>query len=76
MEESESYPKMEQLSKNYHLCSWLRRLIFDYGGAILALPRDYNCAILERLRSPFIDYSGAKCTYFALKTATAQKSLF
>ena len=58
------------------MCSELNCLIFVYGGAILALPRDYNGAISEWLNSPFIDYSGAKCAYFALEIATAQESLF
>ena len=57
MEESESYPKMEQLSKNYHLRSWLHRLIFDYCGAIFALPEafffGYSGAIFERSKSLF-----------------------
>ena len=39
MEESESYPKTEQLSESYHLCSELNRLTFVYGGAILALQK-------------------------------------
>jgi len=42
-----------------------RRLIFDYCGAILALPE-----------SLFIDYSGAKYTRFPPKIAAAQKALF
>ena len=57
MEESEGYPKMEQLSKKYHLRSWLHRLIFDYCGAISALPGTvffgYSGAIFERMKSPF-----------------------
>ena len=65
MEESEGYPKMEQLSKNYHLRSWLHRLIFDYCGAISALPE-----------SLFIDYGGTKYTRFPPKIAAAQKALF
>ena len=36
----------------------------------------YSGAISEWLKSPFIDYSGAKCAYFALKIAAAQESLF
>jgi len=39
--------------------------IFDYCGAILALPE-----------SLFIDYSGAKYTRFIPKIAAMQKSLF
>ena len=42
-----------------------RRLIFDYCGAIFALPE-----------SLFIDYSGAKYVRSALKIAATQKSLF
>ena len=42
-----------------------RRLIFDYCGAISALPE-----------SLFIDYSGAKYTRFIPKIAAMQKSLF
>ena len=38
--------------------------LFAYGGAIFALPGgrvfSYSGAILERLRTPFIDYCGAK----------------
>jgi len=41
------------------------RLIFDYCGAISALPE-----------SLFIDYSGAKYTRFPSKIAAAQKALF
>ena len=41
------------------------RLIFDYCGAISALPE-----------SLFVDYSGAKYARSALKIAAAQKSLF
>ena len=41
-----------------------RRLIFVYGGAILALPGMfffcYSGAIFGRSRSPFIDYRGVK----------------
>ena len=43
----------------------LCRLIFDYCGAIFALPE-----------SLFIDYSGAKYTRFIPKIAAMQKSLF
>ena len=54
--------------------------IFDYGGAIFALPGTfffgYSGAIFERSRSPFIDYSGAKYTRFPPKIAAAQKALF
>ena len=57
-----------------------RRLIFDYCGAIFALPEafffGYCGAIFERSRSPFIDYSGAKYVRSALKIAAMQKSLF
>jgi hypothetical protein len=57
-----------------------RRLIFDYCGAIFALPEafffGYSGAIFERSRSPFIDYSGAKYTRFPPKIAAAQKALF
>ena len=58
-----------------------RRLIFDYCGAIFALPEafffGYSGAIFERLeKSLFIDYSGAKYTRFPPKIATVQKSLF
>ena len=57
-----------------------RRLIFDYCGAIFALPEafffGYSGAIFERSRSPFIDYSGAKYTRFIPKIAAMQKSLF
>ena len=37
---------------------------------------DYSSAILEWLKNLFIDYSGAKCAYFVLKTTAAPKSLF
>ena len=51
--------------------SELRRLIFDYCGAISALPEafffGYSGAIFERSRSHFIDYSGAKYTRFIPK---------
>ena len=54
--------------------------IFDYCGAIFALPEafffGYSGAIFERSRSPFIDYSGAKYVRSALKIAAAQKALF
>ena len=57
-----------------------RRLIFDYCGAIFALPEafffGYSGAIFERPRSLFIDYSGAKYTRFPPKIAAAQKALF
>ena len=57
-----------------------RRLIFDYCGAIFALPGTfffgYSGAIFERPRSLFIDYSGAKYTRFPPKIAVAQKALF
>ena len=57
-----------------------RRLIFDYCGAIFALPEafffGYSGAIFERSRSPFIDYSGAKYVRSVLKIAAAQKALF
>ena len=57
-----------------------RRLIFDYCGAISALPGafffGYSGAIFERPRSLFIDYSGAKYTRFPPKIAAAQKALF
>ena len=57
-----------------------RRLIFDYCGAIFALPEafffGYSGAIFEQSRSPFIDYSGAKYTRFPPKIAAMQKSLF
>ena len=57
-----------------------RRLIFDYCGAIFALPEafffGYSGAIFERSRSPFIDYSDAKYVRSALKIAAAQKALF
>ena len=57
-----------------------RRLIFDYCGAISALPEafffGYSGAIFERSRSPFIVYSGAKYTRFPPKIAVAQKALF
>ena len=57
-----------------------RRFIFDYCGAIFALPEafffGYSGAIFERSRSPFIDYSGAKYTCFIPKIAAMQKSLF
>ena len=60
--------------------SELRRLIFDYCGAILALPEafffGYNGTIFERPRSLSIDYSGAKYTRFPPKIAAMQKSLF
>ena len=60
--------------------SELRRLIFDYCGAIFALPEafffGYSGAIFERSRSPFIVYSGAKYTRFPPKIAAMQKSLF
>ena len=36
----------------------------------------YSGAISEWLKSPFIDYSGAKCAYFALEIVAVQKSLF
>ena len=55
------------------------RLVFAYCGAILALPGrffGYSGAILERMRIPFIDYSGAKYAHFAPKIAAAQKLLF
>jgi len=55
-------------------------LIFDYCGAIFALPEafffGYSGAIFERSRSPFIDYSGAKYARFPPKIAAMQKSLF
>ena len=54
--------------------------IFDYCGAIFALPEAfffcYSGAIFERPRSPFIDYSGAKYVRSALKIALTWKSLF
>ena len=57
-----------------------RRLIFDYCGAIFALPEafffGYSGAIFERPRSLFIDYSGAKYTRFPPKIAAAQRALF
>ena len=57
-----------------------RRLIFDYCGAIFALPEafffGYSDAIFERSRSLFIDYSGAKYTRFPPKIAAAQRALF
>jgi len=43
----------------------LCRLIFDYCGAISALPE-----------SLFVDYSGAKYVRSALKIAAAQRALF
>ena len=56
------------------------RLIFVYGGAILALPEafffGYSGAIFERSRILFIDYSGAKYARSALKIAAAQRALF
>ena len=61
----EKLPKTGLLSKSYHLRLELHRLIFVYGGAILALPK-----------SLFIDYSGAKYTRFPPKIAAAQKALF
>ena len=46
------------------------RLIFVYGGANFALPGGalfgYSGAILERLKNPFIDCSGAKYARLAL----------
>jgi hypothetical protein len=57
-----------------------RRLIFDYCGAIFALPEafffGYSGTIFERPRSLSIDYSGAKYVRSALKIAAAQKALF
>ena len=57
-----------------------RRLIFDYCGAILALPEafffGYSGAIFERPRSLSIDYSGAKYARFPPKIAAMQKPLF
>ena len=56
------------------------RLIFDYCGAIFALPEafffGYSGAIFERSIILFIDYSGAKYVRSALKIAAAQKALF
>ena len=58
----------------------LRCLIFDYCGAIFALPEafffGYSGAIFERSRSLFIDYSGAKYARFPPKIAAALKALF
>ena len=58
----------------------LCRLIFDYCGAIFALPEafffGYSGAIFERSRSLSIDYSGAKYVRFPPKIAAMQKSLF
>ena len=55
--------------------SELRRLIFDYCGAIFALPEafffGYSGAIFERPRSLFIDYSGAKYTRFPPRIVAA-----
>ena len=78
--------KREKLSKNRTVIRKLsfalrpRRLIFDYCGAIFALPKafffGYSGAIFERSRSPFIDYSGAKYVRSALKITAMQKSLF
>ena len=42
-----------------------RRLIFDYCGAIFALPEAF-----------FFGYSGAKYTRFPPKIAAAQRALF
>ena len=56
------------------------RQLFDYCGAILALPGTfffgYSGAIFERSRSPFIDYSGSKYARSAPKIALTWKSLF
>ena len=54
-----------------YLCLWQRNFCAAEGRFF-----GYSGAILERLGSLFIDYSNAKCAYFALKTAAAQKSLF
>ena len=58
-----------------------RRLIFDYCGAIFALPEafffGYSGAIFERLRNPFLlTTSGAKYARFPPKIAAALKALF
>ena len=57
-----------------------RRLIFDYCGAIFALPEafffGYSGAIFERPRSLFIDYSGSKYARSVPQIALTWKSLF
>ena len=50
----------------------LRRNFCAAGGRVFS----YSGAILERLRTPFIDYCGAKYVRSALKIAAAQKALF
>ena len=55
------------------------RQLFDYCGAIFALPGrvfSYSGAIFERPRSLSIDYSGAKYARSAPKIALTWKSLF
>ena len=57
-----------------------RRLIFDYGGAIFALPGTASLVTAVRFsdgqEALSIDYSGAKYTRFPPKIAAAQKALF
>ena len=57
-----------------------RRLIFDYCGAISALPGafffGYSGAIFERMKSLSIVFSGAKYARFTPKNIVALKSLF
>ena len=56
------------------------RQLFVYGGAIFALPGTfffgYSGAILERMKSLSIVFSGAKYARFPPKIAAMQKSLF
>ena len=57
-----------------------RRLIFDYCGAISALPGAFSLVTAVRFSNGqealSIDYSGAKYTRFPPKIAAAQKELF
>ena len=57
-----------------------RRLIFDYCGAIFALPEAFSLVTAVRFlngqEALSIDYSGAKYVRSALKIAAAQKALF
>ncbi|MFR5844424.1 MAG: hypothetical protein ACLUEU_01120 [Oscillospiraceae bacterium] len=57
-----------------------RRLIFDYCGAIFALPEAFSLVTAVRFSNGqevlSIDYSGAKYARFSPKIAAMQKSLF
>ena len=60
--------KLKLRENRYKRLKVVRKIVlhlFAYSRAIFALPE-----------SLFIDYSGAKCAYFALEIATAQESLF